>query len=215
MQLQQLLSGAEGARASPAAADRAAPARQDRLGDGRPRRGGAAAAAVAALAVVGAAEREHPPVARERERVAVPADRADDVFAVELAHAADLGVDATRLANQWISAIIASPDKELADIVSRAQYKQLSAATITKAAVKTQAAAGADKQDENGARGDKVAGGRRQEEKYKVGENWKFNTNENNSNNDKSSGGKSETLDSVSGFYTDTLTDKNEFIQIS
>ena len=62
--------------------------------------------------------------------------------------------DATRLANQWISAIIASPDKDLADIVGRAQYKQLSAATITKggaaavqtkAAVKTQAAAGADK----------------------------------------------------------------------
>ena len=44
--------------------------------------------------------------------------------------------DATRLANQWISAIIASPDKDLADIVGRAQYKQLSAATITKAAVK-------------------------------------------------------------------------------
>ena len=38
--------------------------------------------------------------------------------------------DATRLANQWISAIIASPDKDLADIVGRAQYKQLSAATI-------------------------------------------------------------------------------------
>ena len=53
--------------------------------------------------------------------------------------------DATRLANQWISAIIASPDKDLADIVGRAQYKQLSAATITKAAVKTQAAAAADK----------------------------------------------------------------------
>ena len=52
---------------------------------------------------------------------------------------------ATRLANQWISAIIASPDKDLADIVGRAQYKQLSAATITKAAVKTQAAAAADK----------------------------------------------------------------------
>ena len=40
--------------------------------------------------------------------------------------------DATRLANQWISAIIASPDKDLADIVGRAQYKQLSAATILK-----------------------------------------------------------------------------------
>ena len=32
--------------------------------------------------------------------------------------------DATRLANQWISAIIASQDKDLADIVDRAQYKQ-------------------------------------------------------------------------------------------
>ena len=70
-------------------------------------------------------------------------------------------VDATRLANQWISAIIASPDKDLADIVGRAQYKQLSAATISKAAVKTQAAAGADKQEEKGARGAKVAGGGR------------------------------------------------------
>ena len=34
--------------------------------------------------------------------------------------------DATRLANQWISAIIASPDKDLADIVGRQQFKQLS-----------------------------------------------------------------------------------------
>ena len=40
--------------------------------------------------------------------------------------------DATRLANQWISAIIASPDKDLADIVGRAQYNQLSATTISK-----------------------------------------------------------------------------------
>ena len=31
-------------------------------------------------------------------------------------------------------------------------------------------------------------------------------SDENNSNNDKSSGDKSETLDPVSGFYTDTLT---------
>merc|ERR1712155_440158 len=74
--------------------------------------------------------------------------------------------DATRLANQWISAIIASPDKDLADIVGRAQYKQLSAATTTKGgaaavqtktAVKTQAAAGADKQEEKGAKGGKAA----------------------------------------------------------
>merc|ERR1719288_49559 len=53
--------------------------------------------------------------------------------------------DATRLANQWISAIIASPDKDLADIVGRQQFKTLSsqaaasktAAAVTKAATKT------------------------------------------------------------------------------
>ena len=38
-------------------------------------------------------------------------------------------------------------------------------------------------------------------------------SDENNSNNDKSSGGKSETLDSVSGFYTDTLTHDGELRQ--
>ena len=43
--------------------------------------------------------------------------------------------DATRLANQWISAIIASPDKDLADIVGRQQYKQLSTATLSKSSV--------------------------------------------------------------------------------
>ena len=40
--------------------------------------------------------------------------------------------DATKLANQWISAIIASPDKDLADIVGRQQYKLLSSATLNK-----------------------------------------------------------------------------------
>ena len=56
--------------------------------------------------------------------------------------------DATRLANQWISAIIASPDKDLVDIVGRQQYKQLSsqaaaskaAAAVSKAAIKTSTA---------------------------------------------------------------------------
>ena len=43
--------------------------------------------------------------------------------------------DATRLANQWISAIIASPDKDLADIVGRQQYKLLSTATLSKSSV--------------------------------------------------------------------------------
>ena len=42
--------------------------------------------------------------------------------------------DATRLANQWISGIIASPDKDLAEIVGRQQYKQLSSATLNKSA---------------------------------------------------------------------------------
>ena len=34
--------------------------------------------------------------------------------------------EATRLANTWISAIITSPDKNLADIVGKQQYKTLS-----------------------------------------------------------------------------------------
>ena len=38
-------------------------------------------------------------------------------------------------------------------------------------------------------------------------------SDENNSNNDKSSGDKSETLDPVSGFYTDTLTHDGELRQ--
>merc|ERR1719495_3103510 len=40
--------------------------------------------------------------------------------------------DATRLANTWISAIIASPDKDLADIVGRQQYKTLSSVNLAK-----------------------------------------------------------------------------------
>merc|ERR1719370_1658305 len=40
--------------------------------------------------------------------------------------------EATRLANTWISAIIASPDKDLADIVGRQQYKTLSSVNLAK-----------------------------------------------------------------------------------
>merc|ERR1719495_1303268 len=40
--------------------------------------------------------------------------------------------EATRLANTWISAIIASPDKDLADIVGRQQYKTLSSVNLNK-----------------------------------------------------------------------------------
>ena len=41
--------------------------------------------------------------------------------------------EATRLANTWISAIIASPDKDLADIVGRQQYKTLSTVKASQA----------------------------------------------------------------------------------
>jgi len=41
--------------------------------------------------------------------------------------------DATRLANTWISAIISNPEKDLQEIVGKAQYKQLSAACLAKA----------------------------------------------------------------------------------
>jgi len=40
--------------------------------------------------------------------------------------------EATRLANTWISAIIASPDKDLAEIVGRQQYKTLSSVNLNK-----------------------------------------------------------------------------------
>jgi len=40
--------------------------------------------------------------------------------------------EATRLANQWITAIIASPEKDLAEIVGRQQFKQLCMANLTK-----------------------------------------------------------------------------------
>jgi len=42
--------------------------------------------------------------------------------------------DATRLANTWISAIIANPDKDLQEIVGKQQYKQLSSSVLAKAA---------------------------------------------------------------------------------
>merc|ERR1719319_1396739 len=42
--------------------------------------------------------------------------------------------EATRLANQWITAIIASPEKDLAEIVGRQQYKTLSSVNLTKGA---------------------------------------------------------------------------------
>merc|ERR1719470_392677 len=43
--------------------------------------------------------------------------------------------EATRLANTWISAIIASPDKDLAEIVGRQQYKTLSSVNLNKTTV--------------------------------------------------------------------------------
>jgi len=43
--------------------------------------------------------------------------------------------EATRLANTWISAIIASPDKDLAEIVGRQQYKTLSSVNLSKTTV--------------------------------------------------------------------------------
>ena len=53
--------------------------------------------------------------------------------------------DATRLANTWISSIISNPEKDLQEIVGKAQYKQLSqawakansAVAVTKTVVKT------------------------------------------------------------------------------
>jgi hypothetical protein len=42
--------------------------------------------------------------------------------------------DATRLANTWISSIIASPDKDLQEIVGKQQYKLLSSSVLAKAA---------------------------------------------------------------------------------
>ena len=45
--------------------------------------------------------------------------------------------DATRMANTWISSIIANPDKDLQEIVGKQQYKLLSKSVLDKAAAVT------------------------------------------------------------------------------